>query len=563
MKKSKFFTLAFGALWLGCSLFTSCDTYEAYEIGAPDGLKDKIDSIAAANNPQRGDTLKLDIITAIVGAEDNSAGWWSQFSDYFTIPSNRLLHLEFENYGSGANNWNNWNLCLCTGERDGDGYSEYFVLRSDAYGWGNGDYDGAMIHTDYGETLVGDDMWAVFREKMQGAKVEMEIDHSKTGYAFVTAKHIAKDGTVFTETYEQPVSATADINAFLICDGSHFVIKDAYTITSKVQAVEDVDAASITVSGYPEAIEIGEEDFWGNAVATVTFADGSSTEVNKEDLSFTVPDLTTTGVKTILYSYSKTKQGNFGKPVAGYYNLTVNNSVSRIEITQMPNITTYYFFDGAIAPVFTNGMEVTAFFVDGTTGIIPTANLQISELQPVAGKQNVVVKYVGASSTVETSYEVDVKEGIGVVGLMDCTTPWWTSFSQDYTVASGQSHVFKMTLISNNINNWNSPCVILRRADLSEYAVVRMDNFGWGASYEGNPNLVLESDWNFDIFAANLNGCEVTITVTNNGDTADVRYDVVYASGETHFQTYKGLPIDGADFQTALVCEGSCLILHE
>lgn len=561
MRKSFFLTMALCVLGFGASLLTSCDEYELYKIDSPDDLKDKVDSIAAANNPQRGDTLKLDIITAIVGAEDNTAGWWSSFSDYFTIPSNRLLHLEFVNYGSGANNWNNWNLCLCTGERDGDGYSEYFVLRSDMYGWGNGDYNGAMIKSDYGENLLGDDMWATFREKMQGAKVYMDIDHSKTGNAYVTVKHVATDGTEFTESYEQPVSSTADINAFLICDGSHFVMKDAYTITSKVQAVEDQEAVELIISGMPEAVEVGAEDVWGSAQATVIFADGSSAVVEKDDLSFTMPDLTTVGTKTILVSYSKTKQGNYGPSVAAYYTVEVTNSVVAISVSHAPFVTKYYTFDGVIAPLFTAGLEITAEYADGTTGIMPLDNLQFGLPAPEVGQQSVPVIYQGSSTMAMTEIEIEVEAGTGLVGLPDCTTAWWTAFSDDKVVPAGQSVEFKMTVLSNPINNWHSPCTILRGAALNEYAVVRQDNFGWG---DGYATATLESNWNWDNFLSGLNGEEVTITVKNNGDnTADIIYNVIYPNGEEHFQNYLGITVNSDDLQTALVTEGSCLILHE
>lgn len=564
MKKSNFLTLAFCSLGFCGMLLSSCDKFEVYEIDAPADLQEKIDSIKQANNPQRGDTLKLDILTAIVGAEDNSAGWWTEFSDYFTVPSNRLLHLEFINYGSGANNWNNWNLCLCEGKRDGDGYAEYFVLRSDAYGWGNGDYDGAMIHTDYGENLIGDDMWAVFREKMQGAHVYMDIDHSKTGNAFVTVKHVATDGTEFVEEYQQPVSATADINAFLICDGSHFKMLDAYTVTSKMQEVQDQDAVAISVSGQPEAIEVGNTDFWGDAVAIVTFADGSSTQAAYEDLTFTVPDLSTVGTKTILYSYSKTKEGNYGPAVAGYYTIEVNNPIAELNITALPYVTTYYYYGDVIAPVFTDGIEIEAVYVDGTTGTVPVSSVAFSALTPAAGTQDVVVSYESASGTVSTTYPVEVVEGIALVGAPDFTNGWWTSFTEpDQQVNVGQDVVFKMTVLSDNLANYHSPCTILRGAALNEYAVVRQDHFGWGAGYD-DPNMVAESNWDWDTFASSINGSEVTITVRNNGDgTADIYYDVVYANGEMHFQNYKGIAVDSSDLYTALVTEESCLILHE
>ena len=85
-----------------------CEKLENYSINAPSDLQNRIDSIAAEKAKQStGDTIYVDIATPIIGAEDNSAAWWSAFSDYFTIPSNKRLHLEFVNHSSGINNWNN------------------------------------------------------------------------------------------------------------------------------------------------------------------------------------------------------------------------------------------------------------------------------------------------------------------------------------------------------------------------------------------------------------------------------------------------------------------------
>src|SRR5665647_88686 len=224
-----------------------CESLDTYSIDAPSDLQRRIDSIAAAK-PNTGDTTYLIIATPIVGPEDNSAGWWAYFSDYFTIPSNKLLHLEFVNHGTGVNNWNNWNLALANAARDAEGYAEYFLLRSDAYGWGNADYDASMISQNYPDTDADGDIWNDFRTTMQGARVSLDIDHSATGNVFVTASSVGTNGTTLVETYQQPVSATADIVAFLVCDGSYFEMKKAYLIPSKVTVVEDVNPCLLYTS---------------------------------------------------------------------------------------------------------------------------------------------------------------------------------------------------------------------------------------------------------------------------------------------------------------------------
>ena len=203
----------FAAFGLG-----GCDKMNHYAINAPSNLQSRIDSIKAAK-PNTGDTTYVTIATAIVGAEDNSSAWWTAFTDYFTIPTNKLLHLEFINHTTGINNWNNWNLAVVNlADRASADYKEYFVLRSDAYGWGgkmaNVDpsyaFDIKMITQNYPADASGV-LWNDFRTTMQGARVSIDIDHSVTGNVFVTATAVGTNGITLVETYSQPVSATADI----------------------------------------------------------------------------------------------------------------------------------------------------------------------------------------------------------------------------------------------------------------------------------------------------------------------------------------------------------------
>ena len=564
MKKTKLMRCALCATVLAAVGLIGCDELDTYSIDSPSDLQSRIDSIAAAKaSMDTGDTTYLNIATAIVGAEDNSSGWKGAFSDYFTIPTNKLLHLEFVNYGSGINNWNNWNLAVANvADRDADNYSDYFVLRSDAYGWGNSDFALNMISQNYPDTDGDGDIWNDFRTTMQGAYVTIDVDHSATGNVFVTATALGVNGTTLVETYQQPVSATADIVAYLICDGSHFLMKEAYLLPSKVTVVEDVNPVSIAIEGAPAFVELGNEDFWGDATATVTFADGSTEQVDTTDISFTViPDMTTLGEKTVIAAYNKTKQGEYCPAVSTFYTLEVTNPVSSLEVTTLPSITKYYYFSSDSIIFNTTGIVVTATYSDGTTGILPNGTLQFSKIPAAEGSQTAVISYVGATNTVTTTCPLTLIKGVSQVGANDFSTAWWTAFSDDYTVASGSSKTFTMYCYSDNLANWHSPCTILRKADMTEYAVVRMDNFGWGNGYG---TATRTSDWNWNIFTSSISGSKVIITVTNNGDnTADVLYNVTYANGETHFQKYAGVTVDSSDLNCALVTEESYLVIIE
>ena len=256
MKTQNLMLKALCALAAAAAVSMGCTGLEPYSVDAPEDLADKIAEYQAEKQAsQSDDYTEITITTAIAGAEDNSTGWWTEFSQYFIVPSGKKLVVEFENFGSGANNWNNWNVCVATPyERGADGYSEYFVLRSDWYGWGNADYDGALIEFDYGGQDVN---WDEFREKMQGAYVTLSLDHARAGAAFLEVKNVAKDGFVITEKYIQPVSSTEDIEVFLICDGSHFNIKKAYLVPSEIAEIPDEMAESISVAGLPAAVELG------------------------------------------------------------------------------------------------------------------------------------------------------------------------------------------------------------------------------------------------------------------------------------------------------------------
>lgn len=564
MKITKLMRCAFCSAVLAAFVLVGCEKLDIYSIDAPSDLQRRIDSIAAAKaSKNTGDTTYIDIATAIVGPEDNSAAWWAYFSDYFTIPANKLLHLEFVNHSSGVNNWNNWNLAIVNvADRDADDYAEYFVLRSDAYGWGNDDFDLNMISHNYPDTDEDGDIWNDFRTTMQGAHVTLEVDHSVTGNVFVTATAVGTNGTELVETYQQPVSSTDDIVAFLICDGSYFEMEEAFLLPSEVTAVEDVNPVSIAIEGAPAFVEIGNENFWGDAIATVTFADGSSAQVDSADISFTViPDMTTLGEKTVIVAYSKTKQDEYCPAVSTFYTLEVTNSVSSLEITTMPVITTYYYFGSDSILFDPTGIVVTATYSDATTGIMDNEALEFSKIPAAEGSQTALISYVGATSTVTTTCPLTLVQGTDQVGANDFSTTWWTEFSDEYPVASGSSTTITMYCYSDNLENWHSPCVILRKADLTENAVVRMDNYGWG---DGYATATLTNDWNWDIFTSNINGSRVVITVTNNGDnTADVRYDVTYATGETHYQEYTGITVESADLNCALVTEVSYLVIVE
>ena len=135
------------------------------------------------------------------------------------------------------------------------------------------------------------------------------------------------------------------------------------------------------------------------------------------------------------------------------------------------------------------------------------------------------------------------------VGATDNSTAFWGDHSEMMKVAPGETFVTRFTNYSNGQNNWNNFVVVLTKANADEYAVVRADNFGWGAGYDNNPNLVTsggQADWG--AWLAAMDGAKVTAAVTNNGDgTADVHAVMEGTDGITYVQEYKSIAIDDPD----------------
>ena len=135
------------------------------------------------------------------------------------------------------------------------------------------------------------------------------------------------------------------------------------------------------------------------------------------------------------------------------------------------------------------------------------------------------------------------------LGATDNSTGWWGAHSENIKVAPGETYVSRFTNYTSGANNWNNFVVVLCRADNSEYAVVRADNYGWGAGYDNNPNLTLsggQSDWG--AWLAAMDGAKVTTYVTNNGDgSADVVAVMEGNDGVVYNQEYRGIAVDNPD----------------
>ena len=142
------------------------------------------------------------------------------------------------------------------------------------------------------------------------------------------------------------------------------------------------------------------------------------------------------------------------------------------------------------------------------------------------------------------------------LGATDNSTGWWGAHSENIKVGPNETFVSSFTNYSNGANNWNNFVVVLCKADNSEYAVVRADNYGWGNGYAACTPIGTQGDWGS--WLAAMDGAKVTTYVTNNGDgTADVKAVMVGTDGKTYTQEYIGInTVDPNDFYFRFTVDG-------
>ena len=197
----------------------------------------------------RGDVLSLPVITLAmgvtpitIGKTDKTDEYDTAHSDDFSIPVGKVLHLEFENYGTNTGNNLNWHVAVTNNfDRENAARKKYFVYRADTWvDVGDAPYflddnkSRKSANLDSDQDISGEKYWTVFRDKMDGATVTATVEHTAAGSAIVKIKAVSADKkTIWTESYSQRVSGTEDIRAYLTVNKSYLILNKAWFSNSK------------------------------------------------------------------------------------------------------------------------------------------------------------------------------------------------------------------------------------------------------------------------------------------------------------------------------------------
>ena len=581
--KITFFCCA-AALWM--LALASCEGGELYDVNAPEWISDKIQEIEDSKKEPEDEVLEgmqEDVYT--IGNTDFTSGFWAAFSKYYVIPDGEKWNAVFNLNINPADNtyYKNFALIITNDvERGGEGYTEYGAIRFDVTGnpetynsqWGD--------HIDFqyiSGTLLLDPVDNKDENVQKlGGKVTLTVDRTSEN-AFT----VKMTNGVATKTYAQPNkepnlnadASNTNIRCFLVPEGSYIDFLQTNIVpVGGLTSAADKNPVSMVLQNVPAQISLGTslEEAMTNISAIVTFEEGVTKTVTASELSFSaIPDINQTGDKTLVAVYNKTFKGeNCDKPIVANASFKVVGVLQSISITTAPSRTKPYYYTSEDAksctmPFDPTGMVVTGTYSDGSSVVIDNAKLSFSAIPAKAGSQPVTItagENITATVNVTVSEATVVKNSTDMIGTEDNSTAFWGAHSDDFNVPAGQTKSITFTNYSSLSDNWNNFVVILRKADLTEYAVVRSDNHGWGDGYAACVHNGTQGDW--ATWLAGMNGAKVTVYVTNCGDgTADVQAVMQGTDDAISTQCYWGInTIDANDLNFALTVDGCHLVFN-
>lgn len=561
---------------LGLLALTGCEGGDIYNVGSPDWISDKVDSIANANTSDVPSISPL-----VLGATDNSDAFWASHLDAdILVPSNKVYTVGFTNYSSGANNWNNYYVVLRNKAKD----AEYAVLRSDDYGWSTNFDNGYSLCT---HSNTGSADWTSWLAAMNGAHVTVTVTNYGDNTADVVATVEGTDGNTYVQSYLGIGVVSTDLYLDFTTDGCHYEFDKAEV---DVADAIDQEPVSLELVDMPAEVTLGTsfEDFTANIKANVTFDGGSTREIAAKDLTFMIvpDDLNTVGEKYLVATYSKTMFGkNTTSTAYGSATFNVVQVIKSIAVTQAPTRTNYYIYTSAATTGVTDrtllfdptGMIVTAEYEDGSTAVVDNANLTFSSVPAKNGSHEVTIttangKTAKTNITVSASTSSKTTPNPTNLGADDNSTGFYAVNTDDVKVPAGETYEFNFTNYSSLAGNWNNFVVVLRNSEKVEACLVRADNFGWRGDFAFNTADHLDelgwilsggqTDWG--AWLAAMNGAKVTVYVTNcNNGTADIQVVMKGTDGNTYTQYYLGITsVDLNDLNVIFTVDGSHLVFE-
>ena len=337
---------------------------------------------------------------------------------------------------------------------------------------------------------------------------------------------------------------------------------DRSLATSTLEFATDTDAGVDKLGG---KVTLGIDRTDGGLTVIMTNGTVTKTYIQKTPLVNLNADQSNTTIRAFLVPEGSCINfiGSTIEPIGGYTSkedkLPLSMTLNGVPKKVLQGVAFEEAFANVTATVqYEQGVSLDVKFEDLTFEVVPDMN-NLGQKTLIAAYAKTFKGEAANPVIAYAQFEI-VDKMYTSIGATDNSTAFWGAHSDNIKVNPGETFVSRFTNYTSGQNNWNNFVVVLCKADNTEYAVVRADNYGWGAGYDGNPNLVLsggQSDWG--AWLAAMDGAKVTTYVTNNGDgSADVLAIMEGNDGVTYRQTYQGIAIDDPnDFYFRFTVDGS------
>lgn len=467
--------------------------------------------------------------TTTVGATDNTTGWWTEFSAPYTIEPNKTLTLEFQNYGSKENFWNNWAVILTQDVDWGTADSEYFVLRADNYGWhyGQNTRDDKTWYT----SLTSNYNWDTFKTDMDGSTVVMTIKRegaTVTVHADITTTANVK---YFEEFVMDCGDGTQNVRAYLTVDNAHIIIdNDKTQITDSTPEVREPGQIGKTdkTTGF-----FGEYKGWpvnDDMTLTVQFKNyAGANNFNNFLVALANSDDRTA---PIYKDYAIVRADNYAWKEFG-----VIDTDPKHDTSWFTSLSSNFNWDTFITDM--DGADVTLTIqrkggqVIVHADIITTSSIDryLDFVMPIPADDLLyaLLSVDGSYVVVDESKVATTATPKDIVGLETNTTPWWTQFSDYYKVEPGKTMTIEFDHYTGGKELYHTFAAVLASAErgaagYEEYVAMRADGYAWQGALNSNDNQTwftsFENNYPSDYSIGLFDGKHVVLKVIRDADEA-------------------------------------------
>ena len=480
---------------LGVMTLTSCEGSDLYKVNAPDWLS----GMGGNEEESSGDEEDLsgqmeDVYT--IGATDYSTGWWSQFSKYYVIPEAQKWIAQFNLHinPEAPNTYKNYAMIICNDEERGtENYKEYGAIRFDNQPAANND---------------GNSEW--------GDYIDRSLVFSDLTFATNTDSGVEKLGGKVTVTIDRTEGG-------LVVKMTNGTVTKTYTQTTPlVNLNADASNTNIRVFFVPEGSYI---DWISTNIEPIG---GCTSAEDKQPLSM---ELTGVPSEVLVGTELNEAMANVTAVITFEQGVTANVTAEDLQFKAIPN------------------MEDL-----GQKTLVVLYNKTFKGLN--ADKPIIATKTFSVVKELSAFTETVVVPTPLVLGAEDNSSGWWSAHTDNIKVEPKETKVVNFTNYTSGGANWNNFVIVLNKASLAEYAVVRADNYGWGDGYAAcTPVGGFGSDEEWTAWREAMNGAKVTAY------TADIKAVMHGTNGTDYVQEYNGInTVDPDDMYFRFTVDGCHLV---